>query len=89
MSEAALLFVCAGPDPQPLGEVDEARLLSTIEVFADGVAGGRYFLNPDGPCKWCDFRTICRRDPLWRSRGKLERGEAARAYREAKGGDRR
>jgi ATP-dependent helicase/DNAse subunit B len=85
VTEAALLFVRHGPDPRPLAEVDEDRLLSTIEVFADGVAGGRYFLNPNGQCKWCDFRTICRREPLWRTRGKLERDEAARAYREAKG----
>jgi ATP-dependent helicase/DNAse subunit B len=88
VTEAALLFVRHGPEPQFLGEVDENRLLSTIETFADGVAEGRYFLNPDGPCSWCDFQAICRREPVWRSMGKLERDDAARAYREAKWGER-
>jgi ATP-dependent helicase/nuclease subunit B len=42
-------------------------LRSTFTTLLEGLRAGRYFILPDGYCKTCDFRAVCRREhtPSW------------------------
>jgi len=82
---ALYLQLDRGVRERRLEGLDEERLLRTVEVFAEGIAGGRFFLRPGDHCRWCDFAGICRKEPVWRAARKVREDDAARPYREVKG----
>lgn len=83
---ASYLFVETEVRERSVEEFDEERLHRTVRVFHEGIRDGLFFLRPGRHCDWCDYRTICRREPVRLTARKVRADEAARPYLEIKEG---